>query len=111
MHIDIAASPLRILRRARSELTVHPSPCKKFLPADLDGDGRLDLVTANDVGSFARLYHGEGNGSFTFVQPLLVNTQMMQSVVIFDADRDQRLDVLASSRANSVLRFLRNSSQ
>ena len=72
---------------------------------DLDGDGDLDLVTANDNQdgtrtSTASICLNNGRGAFTLVQNVTVNGRPF-AVVLGDVDGDGDLD-LATASAHSV---------
>ncbi len=79
---------------------------------DADGDGRLDiLLTGNtdDFGRIARIYHGNGDGSFTDSGALF--TGVVRGAVAWgDHDRDGDLDLLITgdTGAGKIARVYRN---
>ena len=79
---------------------------------DADGDGRLDiLLTGNtdDFGRIARIYHGDGDGSFTDTGALF--TGVVRGAVAWgDYDRDGDLDLLLTgdTGAGKIARVYRN---
>lgn len=70
--------------------------------ADLDGDGRLDLLLAGTEGLEIRL--GDGAGRFGPGAALLPATGL-QSLAVGDVDGDGRADVVATTDAGAVLLF------
>ena len=70
-----------------------------MIAADLDGDGKRDLVTANyDAGNVAVLL---GNGDGTFRAAVLYAAGMGTiSVAVGDFNKDGRPDLVAANSAN-----------
>jgi hypothetical protein len=64
---------------------------------DFNGDGRLDLVTANDVGFSVSVLLGNGDGSFQ--APVQYFVPGSCSVAVADFDRDGRPDIVTAGRA------------
>ena len=64
---------------------------------DYDGDGRLDLYVSNS-GQENRLYHNNGDGTFTDVAPELGVTEPINSFScwFFDYDNDGRQDLFVN---------------
>jgi hypothetical protein len=65
--------------------------------ADLDGDGKLDLVTANSGDSTVSVLLGHGDGTFAAKVDYPVGTNP-HSVSLDDVDGDRRLDIVTANR-------------
>jgi hypothetical protein len=82
----------------------YPSGQKTYAlqAGDLDGDGDLDLVAANEQESTVAVFLNDGAGAFTRL-PRVVTGQYPTAVALADLDRDSRLDVVtADYHGNSV---------
>ena len=71
-----------------SPITVGLQP-RAITSADLDGDGNLDLVTANSSSDRATPMFGDGSGSFTGGPGVLVGDDP-RAVVVADLAGDER---------------------
>jgi hypothetical protein len=73
------------------------SPTQIFA-ADLNGDGYADLVVANNFFGLASLsvYHGEADGSFTYVSDLNVGTDI-SDVILTDINGDGVPDIVVTN--------------
>jgi 6-phosphogluconolactonase (cycloisomerase 2 family) len=77
---------------------------------DVDGDGDLDMLTANSGANAVSVLLNDGKGSFTFSSSCAVGTTP-RSVAVGDVDGDGDLDVLtANGSANTVSVLLNNGS-
>ena len=84
--------------------------CTRPFAADLDGDGKIDIVTGNFSGTFA-VFRGEGGGKFAPVptwldaggQRMQVDSHSDPFLVDWDADGD--LDLLSGSAAGGAFVF------
>ena len=72
---------------------------------DYDGDGRLDLYVSN-AGQENRLYHNNGDGTFTDLAPELGVTEPIDSFScwFFDYDNDGRQDLFVNGFKGDALR-------
>ena len=61
---------------------------------DLDGNGSLDLVVANDTGHASLAYRNDGHGHFTPLGPLGRARQPRRAVALGDFDGDRDLDAV-----------------
>lgn len=78
--------------------------------ADLNGDGRLDLVVvAGDSGAMVSVLFGNGDGTFTIVGDLEADPYA-RSVAIADFNADGRPDVVVGSASGIASVWLGNSS-
>jgi len=63
---------------------------------DIDGDGKMDVVSASHGAGLVSLF-GDGNGGFTVVRTGLPKRDFSsQAVVLVDADGDGKLDLVTS---------------
>jgi hypothetical protein len=114
--IVAAAAPLVVL------LGAHPGasapfgePLRISLPrgvrptavkaADLNGDGRLDLVVLSESGD-ALLLLGDGRGGFRPSPPVAAGANPT-AMVIADLDRDGKLDVVVANHESAYLTLLK----
>src|SRR5262249_3709543 len=66
--------------------------------ADLDGDGDLDLLTANNGGNTVSLRFGDGGGGFSGPpSPALGAADPPISIAVADVNGNGKLDLLAAS--------------
>ncbi len=73
--------------------------------ADMDGDGRLDIIAAN--GSTLSILRGLGNG--TFSSPINIDSiNDATSVAVADFNRDGRLDLVVTNSAAGTFTLLSN---
>jgi hypothetical protein len=81
----------------------------EVVAADLDGDGRLDLVVANNLFSFASLsfYHQNADGTFLHVRDVKVGTSV-SDVQAADVNGDDRLDLLVTDADSGEVEVLLN---
>lgn len=83
-------------QRPRGMQSLFPvSPSKTPALADLDQDGRLDVITGGEKGGVSILfYRGQQNGILQFEsrQHALMNST--QDITVADLDRDGKMDVL-----------------
>ncbi|MBK8101326.1 MAG: VCBS repeat-containing protein [Planctomycetes bacterium] len=89
--------------------------CTRPFAVDLDGDGKLDIVSGNFTGTFA-WFRGEGNGKFTPTSEPLPATGKLQvdahsDPFLIDWDGDGDFDLLSGSSAGGVFLFANDGSK
>ncbi|WP_341882119.1 FG-GAP-like repeat-containing protein [Synechococcus sp. UW140] len=72
---------------------------------DLNGDGKLDMVTANGGDSSASVLLGNGNGTFKDQTTVATGTSP-RSVTLGDVNDDGRLDIITANRDSSTASVL-----
>ena len=75
--------------------------------ADVDGDGKPDVITANYGGNSLSVLRGDGTGSFDAQQPTPVGERPV-AVSVADVNGDKRLDLIATNRRDGTLSILLN---
>ena len=75
---------------------------------DYDNDGYLDLFVANNVNSENKLYHNNGNGTFTSItnSPIVNEGIYSHAAAWADYDRDGNLDLVVSDFHPTHFNFL-----
>jgi hypothetical protein len=69
--------------------------------ADVDGDGRVDLIVPDEDGDNLSIYYGKGDG--TFEEPVVIPSIAASDIEVIDVDGDHKPDiVLGSYLENSV---------
>jgi hypothetical protein len=78
--------------------------------ADLDGDGRIDIVTCDDQSSAITILLNRTTAPFqyTFETARFEGGRTPRAVELSDVDRDGRLDIITASRNDGALVILRN---
>jgi hypothetical protein len=115
--VDLSRSALSLYRRRPDDTWERlPGPATGFTPdrivaGDLDGDGRTDLVVANNLFGLASLsvYRGEADGTFTRVLDLKVGTAV-SDLELVDVNQDGRPDVLFTNADGGDVGILLNQS-
>ncbi len=76
-------------------------PCTSVVVADINGDGKLDLLAANAWDHTVGVLLGKGDGTFqtavTYASGTTPNLAQFESVAVTDADGDGKLDLLVTS--------------
>jgi hypothetical protein len=63
--------------------------------ADMDGDGRLDLIAGDVFSGAVTTYQGHGDGTFAAGWDHMTSTQSVDSFAVGDVNRDGRPDIVA----------------
>ena len=64
--------------------------------ADIDSDGRLDLLLAADFGT-SRVFHNEGSGVFSDVTSAVISDENGMGGAVGDYDNDGDLDIFIAN--------------
>jgi len=86
------------------QYTVGDNP-RSVAIADLDGDGRLDVVTANANSDNLTVLHGTGGGDFIAHPSIAVGDRPI-SVAVADLNGDEILDLVTANNGSSNLTVL-----
>jgi hypothetical protein len=84
---------------------------QNIYPADLDGDGDLDLLSAsssNTINDKIAWYENDGQGNFGPLQLISELAQEATDVFAIDIDGDDDLDVLSASQWNDKITWFEN---
>ena len=83
------------------------SAAAQVVSADVNGDGKLDLVVANSSGAMVTVLLGNGDGTYTAMAPFGTNYTGITGVAVADFNGDGKLDV-ATANQSTVGIFLGN---
>jgi hypothetical protein len=78
--------------------------------ADVDGDGKLDLVVANSGTDSVGIYLGNGSGGFDAAQTITVGSTPY-ALVIKDLNLDGKPDIVTANFNSNDVSILRNKTQ
>lgn len=73
---------------------------------DLNGDGKIDLVSANYLGNSLSVLTNKGKGDFVLAATIPMNSP--SSVAISDVNGDGKMDLICANVGNSTLTILTN---
>lgn len=79
---------------AKRALGTEPDPTYGVALGDLDGDGALDAVVANDAGDPSVAYRNDGKGNFMRIGNIGRTLQPRRAVAVGDLDGDGDTDVI-----------------
>jgi hypothetical protein len=68
--------------------------------ADLDGDGKLDLVVSNDRPDRKLIYRGDGHGNFTVIGTYGDPAWDTRNITLADVNGDGRPDIIVANRGD-----------
>lgn len=96
---------------ARSDISSGISPFS-ISSADIDGDGKIDIVVPNYSGSNISVFRNTStSGTILFANPLIYATQSAPSSVGFgDVDGDGRADILVTNQSSNSISVFQNNS-
>ncbi len=77
-------------------------------PADLDGDGDIDLVTSSRDDDQVAWFENDGSGAFSGIQLISDQTGFPRSVCTADIDGDGKLDVISASEEDDKIAWYRH---
>ena len=81
---------------------------RSVYPADLDGDGDIDVLVASSEDSTVGWYENQGNRSFSTRHVIETNAEGAWSTYAADLDGDGDLDVLAASILDDTVAWYEN---
>ena len=87
--------------RFRGPTSFAPIVPQSFAVADVTGDGRPDVVAAEDLGAL-RVLVGDGDGGFSAGPQLEAGPWFVRDMAVLDLDFDGRLDVLTLDDGDTV---------
>jgi hypothetical protein len=96
----------------RTDISVRPPLMGKMGPigvaaADVNGDGKLDLVSANEAGNSLTVLTNDGHGGFTMAAYLEVG-HAAEAVTAADVNGDGKIDLISVNENDSTLTILTN---
>jgi hypothetical protein len=80
---------------------------EKVVVADINGDGRPDLLSANALSNSVSVFTNNGSGGFALASSPTVGSDH-DSLVAADVNGDGRVDLISGSRLSSLLQILTN---
>ncbi|MSS70130.1 MAG: hypothetical protein EXS64_01425 [Candidatus Latescibacteria bacterium] len=90
----------------RRDIPVGGGP-RSIVVADVDGDGKRDLITGNRVGMGATILRNDGFGGFTFFLDLFAG-RAVEAVAVADLDGDGDVDLVTANGASSTISVFLN---
>ena len=73
--------------------------------ADMDGDGDIDIVAADEGGDAIHWLENDGNANPSFtIRPAYTTSNGPWAVVPYDIDRDGDLDIISASHGDNKIR-------
>lgn len=72
--------------------------CKSFYPADIDGDGDLDVAAISEIGNYVIWYENDGTQNFTShtIPTSVSGMRNPHSIVVSDINNDGFMDITVS---------------
>jgi len=97
---EILDEQVRVRSEGDADVTV-PHEALDAALGDLDGDGKLDLVTANQIGGTVSVLLGSGDGTFR-TQSTYPVADLSEAIALRDLNGDGKLDVVVAGLGSNV---------
>ena len=73
--------------------------------ADMDGDGDIDIIAADEGGDAIHWLENDGNANPSFtIKPAYTTSNGPWAIVPYDIDRDGDLDIISASHGDNKIR-------